>query len=161
MEEALRARGKGQSSRHDQPILDVATEDGHFEALLRPPSGSQTIAYQDVAILAHRFGVSYQAATHRLRSLDLVSRVHHDFLLNQVSHGRDYLKMLELWEDLEGVTLEAESGRELRNQVLGLAIEAYRREGISRGRLLEIAVKLSLSGPQVAALAEAARGIGA
>ncbi len=160
VEEALRARGKGQSSRHEQPILDVATEDGHFDALLRPPSGSQTIAYQDVAILAHRFGVSYQAATHRLRSLDLLTRPQHDFLLDQVTHGRSYLKMLALWEDLEGMTSEEESGRELRNQVLSLAIEAYRREEISRGRLLEIAVKLGLSSPQVAALAEAARGTG-
>lgn len=161
VEEALRARGKGQSSRHDQPILDVATEDGHFEALLRPPPGSQTIAYQDVAILAHRFGVSYQATTYRLRSLGLLTRPQQVSLLDQVTHGRDYLNMLELWEDLEGVTLEGESDRELRNQVLGLAVEAYRREEISRGRLLEIAVKLELSGPQVAALAEAARAGGA
>ncbi|MSQ51890.1 MAG: ImmA/IrrE family metallo-endopeptidase [Betaproteobacteria bacterium] len=47
--------------------------------------------------------------------------------------------------------------RELRTQVTRLAIEAYRREEISRGRLLDLGKQLGIPGPKLVALAEAAR----
>ncbi len=158
VEEALRARGKGQPSRYNQPVFNVATG-GRIDASLRPARGSQTVSYQDVSALAHQFGVSYPAATYRLRSLGLISQPECEALLAQASTGKEFLEMLQLWDDLEGRDVKKTADRELRTQIVGLAIEAYRREEISRGRLLELAVKLELSGPQVAALAEAAKGV--
>lgn len=48
--------------------------------------------------------------------------------------------------------------RELRSEIARLAIEAYRREEISRGRLLELSKTLGIPGETLLELAEAARG---
>ncbi|MFM9971261.1 MAG: helix-turn-helix domain-containing protein, partial [Burkholderiales bacterium] len=71
--EVLSALDKGQPSRTDETVFDAATG-GHFDAQSRQAARSQRITYQDAATLAHRFGVSYQAAVYRLLSLGHVSR---------------------------------------------------------------------------------------
>ena len=48
--------------------------------------------------------------------------------------------------------------RELRSEIAHLAIEAYRREEISRGRVLELSKTLRIAGDTLLNLAEAARG---
>ena len=48
--------------------------------------------------------------------------------------------------------------RELRSEITHLAIEAYRREEISRGRVLELSKMLGMKGDVLLRLAEAARG---
>jgi hypothetical protein len=55
---------------------------------------------------------------------------------------------------------EASSGereQELRGKIAWLAVEAYRREEISQGRLRELAGKLGISANDLIMLAEAAR----
>ena len=64
----LRQLDKGSPSRRSQTLFDVAN-DSMMEAELRTRPGSQSITYQDVASLARRFGVSYEAAVWRLKSL--------------------------------------------------------------------------------------------
>ena len=56
----LRQLDKGSPSRRSQTLFDVAN-DTMMEAELRTRPGSQAITYQDVAALARRFGVSYEA----------------------------------------------------------------------------------------------------
>lgn len=154
--ETLAALDKGQPSRVDESVFDAATG-GHFDAQLRPAPRSQEITYQDAAVLAHRFIVSYQAAVYRLLSLRHVSKDEADELLSQEGVGKDYLRALDMFDDLEGDEDKSLVDRELRSQVARLAIEAYRRDEISRGRLLDLGKTLGITGGKLIALAEAAR----
>ena len=47
--------------------------------------------------------------------------------------------------------------QEFHNQLIWLVVEAFRREKISRGRLLEIARKLEVEGEQLLEMAETIR----
>ena len=64
--EMLTQLDKGRPSRSEQSIFDVAS-DSAFDAAIRPVPRSQNIAFNDVALIAHHLGVSYQAAVHRFR----------------------------------------------------------------------------------------------
>ena len=71
--------------------------------------------------------------------------------------GRTYLEILGMQDDLEGLD-ERKRDRELVSQVVHLALEAYRRDEISRGRLIDLSKRLGISpAKQLVALAEAAR----
>jgi len=153
--EVLRGLDKGLPSRQEQMIFDAAGG-GHIDAEFRSPPRSQRITYKDVALVAHHFGVSYQAALYRLKSLRHISQSETDELLKREEFGRSYLRELDLFADLEESEERKYWNRELRNEIAHLAIEAYRREQISRGRILELAGSLGLSGEKLLELAEAA-----
>ena len=154
--EFLRALDKGLPSRYEQTIFDVATE-GRIDTQTRPVPGSQAITHQDAALLAHHFGVSYQAATYRLRSLNLVSQPECAKLLERESEGKGFLDFLRMLDDLDKPESRERQDRELKSQVVHLAIEAYRREEISRGKLLDLSKKLELPGRKLIELAEAVK----
>lgn len=153
--EMLAALEKGQPSRVEETVFEATG--GHFDAQARSAPRSQRITYQDAAGLAHRFGVSYQAAVYRLVSLRHVTKAESDELLAREAVGKDFLQALDMFDDLEGGESKPLIDRELRRQVAGLAIEAYRREEISRGRLLDLAKLLDVPGAKLVAWAEAAR----
>jgi Zn-dependent peptidase ImmA (M78 family)/transcriptional regulator with XRE-family HTH domain len=152
----LRSLGKGQPSRQAQVVYSVAT-DSNDEAEIRPRTGSQVITFQDVAILARHFGVSYDAMVWRLRNLDQLDMPATTALIDRRDDGRRYLKMLRLPDLLEGNAASDEQEQELRSQLARLAIEAYRREEISQGRLREIGRKVGLRAEELLELAEAAK----
>jgi len=154
--EFLRSLDKGLPSRHEQTIFDVATE-GRIDTQTRPVPGSQNITHQDAALLAHHFGVSYKAATYRLRSLNLVSQQECAKLLERESEGKGFLDFLRMLDDLDKPESRERQDRELKSQVVHLAIEAYRREEISRGKLLDLSKKLELPGRKLIELAEAVK----
>lgn len=158
LEEELRQLGKGQPSRTDQIVFDVATG-GSIQGQLRPPPRSQTIGFQDVSFIAHRFGVSYQAAVYRLKSLRHISQAESAQLLlpECEAAGREYLKALELFDDLEVPVTQRRGSRELRGRVAHLALEAFRQGEISRGRLLDVGKVIGVDGRKLLELAEAAR----
>ena len=105
-------------------------------------------------MLAHRFGVSYQAALYRLKSLRHVSHAESGELLEREEFGRQLLRELSMAGDVEG---SEHRDRELRSEIAHLAIEAYRREEISRGRVLELGKMLGMKADVLLRLAEAAR----
>ena len=154
---SLRNLDKGLPSRQDHAIFDAASG-GHIEAAQRTPARSQRITYKDNAMLAHHFGVSYQAAVYRLKSLRYISASESGELLDQEHFGRKYLKALNMFGDVGKRENQRYSDRELRNEIAHLAIEAYRREEISRGRVLELSKTLRITGDTLLSLAEAARG---
>ena len=86
-----------------------------------------------------------------------MSKAESDELLARETIGRDFLESLNMFDDLEGKDDKSLIERELRSQVARLAIEAYRREEISRGRLLDLAKLLDVPGAKLVAWAEAAR----
>ena len=154
---SLRSLDKGLPSRQEHAIFDAASG-GHIEAAQRSPPRSQRITYKDNAMLAHHFGVSYQAATYRLKSLRYISNRECSNLLDQERFGRQYLKALRIPGDLGKREGQQYRDRELRSKIAHLAIEAYRREEISRGRVLELSKTLQIAGDTLLNLAEAARG---
>ncbi len=152
----LRSLGKGQPSRQAQFVYSVAT-DSNDEAEIRPRTGSQVITFQDVAVLARHFGVSYAAMVWRLRNLDQLDMPATTALLDRRDDGRRYLKMLRLPDLLDGGAASDEQEQELRSQLARLAIEAYRREELSQGRLREIGRKVGLRAVELLELAEATK----
>ena len=154
---ALRGLDKGLRSRQEQTVFDVASG-GHMDAEFRSPARSQRINYKDVTMLAHRFGVSYQAALYRLKSLRHISLAESRELLDQEEFGRQLLRELSMLGDVEETDARQYPDRELRIEIAHLAIEAYRRDEISRGRVLELSRALDMKGDVLLRLAEAARG---
>jgi Zn-dependent peptidase ImmA (M78 family) len=92
------------------------------------------IQLYDVVQLSHYFGVSRLAALFQLLNLKLISQVQFDDLRGQEEKaGKRLSRLLALPspdDDLEK--------REFRHRFLGLAIEAFRRQNISLGKLHEI-----------------------
>ena len=160
---ALQQLQKGQPSRSDQVVLDVATQEP-IEAQIRTTPGSQALGYQDLTMIARWFNVSYEAAVYRLRSLNHISQAESDKLIAQLELATHFRKMIDAGDKYNqktprsGATNKNDpSIQELKSQIAHLAIEAFRREQISRGRLLEIAQLLSYPGASLLELAQAAK----
>lgn len=147
---------KGKPSRSEMAIFDVAT-DGRIDTSIRPSPNSQRITYQDIALIAHHFSVSYQAATYRLRSLNHISQKECTGLIGQMDIGREYLEVLDMFDDIEKPERKELWNRELRNHIVQLAIEAYRREEISRGKLRDLSRILNIPVDKLLSLAEATK----
>lgn len=158
----LKNLDKGAPSRqtlHVYTPLAESSPASAVEAQRRPAPGSQSITYQDAAQLSYHFGVSYKAAVYRLKNLNMVSPTETEPLFASENNAKNFLKLLRLWEVLETDNRandnEAHPDRELVSQVAYLAVEAFRREQISRGKLLEISTKLDIPGNKLVSLAKA------
>lgn len=153
----LNARFKGGPSVVDQTVYDPAAEQHAEEvrAQRRAAPRSQVLTYEDVAALAHHFGVSYQAGLFRLKSMGVVNDAEFGELRDKEHFGKDYLRMLQVLDDLEGRD-EHKPDREIVNQVVHLALEAYRREEVTKGKLRDLSALLGISAKDLLALAEAA-----
>ncbi|HEX9942195.1 MAG TPA: XRE family transcriptional regulator [Thermoanaerobaculia bacterium] len=130
--------GKGKPSRSYAEVFDEA---GSLDVEGRTEPGSQAVQLYDVVQLAHYFGVSRPSALFRLRNLRLVSEAELEHLraLDDVGKGKKMAELLGLPEPDH-----TEIRNEFRHRFLGLALEAYRREEISRGKLKELAAMVDL-----------------
>lgn len=153
----MNSRFKAGLSLIEQTVYDPAAEQNAEEvrASRRAAPRSQVLTYEDVAALAHHFGVSYQAALFRLRSLSIVNDVEFGELRDKEHFGKQYLELLQVLVDLEGYD-ERKPDREIVSQVVHLALEAYRREEISKGKLRDLSTLLNFSAKDLVMLAEAA-----
>jgi|GEM_PF-2947674 hypothetical protein len=133
---------KGFSSRISFSIYDVSTQ-GIIETEERQLSKNQKISPQDLALIAYRFAVSYQAVVYRLHSLRYLSQKAREELLEEEHKGKKYLRLLDL-EDLEQPNKQSLFQRELKTYISRLVIEAYRQQKISRGRVIELCKLLNL-----------------
>jgi Zn-dependent peptidase ImmA (M78 family)/DNA-binding XRE family transcriptional regulator len=143
--EVLRSLNKGKASRHDQIVFDVSAN-SKVNVESRAIPYSQSITFQDIAIIAHHFGVSYQAAVYRLRSLNVISQKECDQLIAKYQDGKHYLSSLNMFSDLEKKESRELWDRVLRTELSYLAIEAFRREEISRGRIIELGDAIGIGG---------------
>ncbi len=141
----LSGLGKRRRSRSEEAALDAVTQEG-IRGTVRTP-GSRGVAFTDVALLARHFGVSYEAATWRLKSVRLtVARRTHQ-LLGQKDAANRYLRAVRASTGAEaprGDLATKHRDPELEVQVLHLALEASRRDVISSGRLREIGRMLEI-----------------
>jgi len=135
----IHALGKGHSSRMEAEVFD---EDEPVRARARAAPGSQDIQLYDVVQMAHHFGVSRTAACYRLKSVRLLTSAKLDALLEQerTGRGRDLSMLLGLPEPKHQARRN-----EFRHRFLGLALEAFRREEISRAKLVEVAAMVDVS----------------
>lgn len=153
----LRNLGKGRGSRHEEAAVDAVTEAG-IRGTLRSPARLQNVTYADAALLARHFGASYPAAVWRLRGLNLVSAEHTQTLLGQTEDANRYLRTVSAFSDLDDAEdkapVEADRDHELQGQVLSLALEAWWRGEISRGKLLEVGRLLGIEDDTILELAD-------
>jgi hypothetical protein len=155
IEDQLRQLDKGRPSRQAQVLYDPA---GHAsnETEIRPRAGSQTITWQDIWSIARHFGVGYESTVWRLRNLGYLGPTETNALLVQKDKRLRFEDILKMPPD-DAVPPPDNGEQELRNQIVRLAIEAYRREEISRGRLRELAVALDIRAVDMVELAESVR----
>jgi Zn-dependent peptidase ImmA (M78 family)/transcriptional regulator with XRE-family HTH domain len=132
---------KGRSTRQQQLVYDVASN-GNFDVESREAPNSQTVTYQDVAMLSNSYGVSYEAAVYHLNSLRHLDRKDTQILRGKSSLAKRYLDLFGLRPN--DAPDPDRDGPELPRQILYLAMEAFRREEISRGRLLDIGLALKI-----------------
>lgn len=139
--------GKGSASRSQVSIFDEADA---VQAEQRSAPGSQDIQLYDVTLLAHHFGVSRIAALYRLKNLRLIDDPEFQRLKAEEESGAgqtvaNFLSALE--------TTSGQSARDdFRRRFLGLALEAYRREDISRSKLTELAAMVGMQSTEVRAV---------
>ena len=138
MRDALTGLGKGQASRERWAIFD---EEDTVPAEGRAEPGSQTVQLYDAVLLADHFRVSRIAMLYRLHNLQLLSQPALEALLDEEEAGRGQ----QLEQSLGLRPREAKNAGSLgrrrtsQSRFLGLALEAYRRAKISRGKLKELA----------------------
>jgi hypothetical protein len=68
--------------------------------------------------------------------------------------GREFMQVLQLFDPDDKVTVEQPR---LESQIGRLVVEAFRREIISGGRLLDICEKLGINGQKLLVLAKVAQ----
>lgn len=152
----LRNRRKAIRSREEQIVYDPLTKDAkdRIEAKSRNLASYTKVTYQDAATLSVLYGTSYQAACYRLKSLNFISRQELDDLLEKEAYAQSAFELLDLADNAAGDKREDEDV--LRLQVLELAVEAFRREAISQGRLRDISSVLGIPAARLLQLAEVA-----
>ena len=128
------------------------------EAKQRLKASDSKVTYQDVASLMCYFRTSYQATCYRLKSLDLVNKDELTELLEREDVAKTAFRVLELFDGAgdEGKNDSQFDQDVLRLQVLSLAVEAYRREEVSAGRLRDLSSVLGIKASDLLKLAEAA-----
>lgn len=135
--------GKGGPSRQRADVFD---ESGAVEASTRAAPRSQDTQMYDIAELAEHFGVSRLAALYRLRNLRFLTDVEFETLkqLEDAGHGRAIASLLHLPQADEEAARD-----EYRHRFLSLALEAFRRDEISRSKLSELASMIDLGPNEV------------
>jgi Zn-dependent peptidase ImmA (M78 family)/transcriptional regulator with XRE-family HTH domain len=130
--------GKGRGSRQRWDVYDESDEGEVIPAEGRSEPGSQQIQLYDVILLAHRYRVSRTMALYRLKNVGLLSPSELDSLLVQEKeHGGKLERSLGLPAGEEPA--QRGEGEDFRTRFLALALEAYRRGKISRGKLRSLA----------------------
>jgi Zn-dependent peptidase ImmA (M78 family)/transcriptional regulator with XRE-family HTH domain len=124
--------GRGPASRERVEIFDGEEA---LSAEVRPEPGSRSVGLYETVLLAHHFQVSRTAAIYRLSNLRMLSPAERDEILARENAGQG--KQIEDLLDLpQPDHTTAREGFRLR--FLGLAMEACRREKITRAKLFEL-----------------------
>lgn len=125
--------GKGATSRIHAEIFDEA---GVVPVDSRTEPGTQEIQLYDVVQLAHFFGVSVLSALYRLLNLKVITEPEFSRMKEPDQAGTS-LRLAELLALPPAEKVDHAS--EFSRRFLGLALEALRRELISRSKFVELA----------------------
>ncbi len=140
--------GKGKASRAFAEVFDEA---GSLNVEGRTEPGTQALQLYDVVQLAHHFGVSRLSSLFRLRNLRLVTAAEFDHLkaLDDQGKGKQLAELLGLPEPDH-----TEMRSEFKHRFLGLALEAFRRDEVSHGKLRELVAMVGLAADDLDQLIE-------
>jgi len=140
--------GKGKPSRAFAEVFDEA---GSLNVEGRSEPGTQTLQLYDVVQLAHHFGVSRLSALFRFRNLRLVTEAEFEHLkaLDEQGKGKQLAELLGLPEPDH-----TEMRSEFKHRFLGLALEAFRRDELSRGKLRELVAMVGFAADDLDQLLE-------
>lgn len=167
-EEGVRAfldgRSKGGGAVAEHLLPEPTNGEDASRVRRRAPTGSQRVTFEDAARLAQRYGVAYKTAVYRLRNTYAIGDRELESLLAQDTVARRYENMLAPSGSADEATRQAADkatgqaavDRALVPEVTHLAIEAYRRELISTGKLRDLGRMLGVSAGDLVAFAEAA-----
>ncbi len=136
----LKALGKGEGTRQNLEIYD---EWEGVPAQRRMPTGSQEVRVYDVVGLSHHFGTSYEAALYHLLNLGIIRRDSFDVLWESKGAQGAIRRAFRIPES------DGAFHFDLAEQLLSLGFEAYRRDEISRGKLIELAEKAGVDREEV------------
>lgn len=145
---------KGKPSRRSHSTYDVAS-DASQEVEVRTTPKSQELSFREVAALAHHFGVSYEVACYSLRDLGHINKEQRDALVANKVVGGAFVNFLQMGgssdspEAPDGRKASDDNTKELVSQIIPMALDAYDRAIISRGKLRELVVTLGLSEEEV------------
>ena len=131
--EAVEEMGKGRPSRLSATIFDESDEPEVLIAESRSEPGSQDIQLYDVVQLAERFDVSPLAMIYRLRNLKLVSEPELERL-----RSADDLQRMHLLQMLLEMRDPPKATEPPNPRFVGLALEVFRRDKITRAKLIEL-----------------------
>lgn len=139
--------GKGRPTRQQ---LDIFDDDQPVQAETRADPSTQAIQIYDLVQLAHHFGVSRLTALYRLKNLRILKTADFEQLrAADEQHGDRVAKALRI------ATPDHEAARSVfRHRFLGLALEAFRRDAITRRKFEELAAMLMVPQTEVASLLE-------
>ena len=135
--------GKGSASRLHADVFD---ESGVVPIDSRTAGGSQDLQIYDVVKLAHHFAVSVLSALYRVMNLRLITDKQFEEMKQLDNDGMS--KQLADLLGLVEVSDEENIGAFYRRYLV-LALEAFRREKISRRKLIEIASRLGISSKEI------------
>jgi Zn-dependent peptidase ImmA (M78 family)/DNA-binding XRE family transcriptional regulator len=140
--------GKGKPSRAFAEVYDEA---GSLNVEGRSEPGTQTLQLYDVVQLAHHFGASRLSALFRLRNLRLLTEAEFEHLkaLDEQGKGKQLAALLGLPEPDH-----TEMRGEFKHRFLGLALEAFRRDELSRGKLRELVAMVGFAADDLDQLLE-------
>jgi|SRR6266851_589583 len=141
--EFLSSAGKSRDLPLFQEVYDE--EGGAVKAQRREASGPIAVQFYDVVHMAFYFGVSYESALWRLKTLKLLSEEERSKLASQSESAKEFRKLLrnQTGRPQRPATREGK----FQHKLLMLALEAFRLGEISRSKLREIA-KLGDISPQ-------------
>ena len=135
--------GKGSASRLHADVFD---ESGVVPIDSRTAGGSQDLQIYDIVKLAHHFAVSVLSAFYRVMNLRLITDKQFEEMKQLDNDG-----MSKQLADLLGLVevSDEENISAFYRRYLVLALEAFRREKISRRKLIEIASRLGISSKEI------------
>ena len=134
----IHAYAKGRPSRDR---IDVYDEAGVVHAEGRSAPGTQAVQMYDVVLMAQHFGVSCSAAIHRLHNLRLINAPGLSTLQEQERRGVGV--HLSALIGVPGFDREPARDKR-RGRLVTLAMEAFRRDQITRAKLRELAALVEI-----------------
>ena len=143
--EFLSSAGKNR----DLPLLqEIYDEEGDaVKAQRREAAAPVAVQFYDAVHLAFYFGVSYESALWRLKTLKLISEEERANLAGQSESAKEFRKLLWTRHGRQR-RMERREGK-FQHKLLMLALEAFRLGEISRAKLKEIAKLSEISSDQL------------
>jgi Zn-dependent peptidase ImmA (M78 family)/transcriptional regulator with XRE-family HTH domain len=137
--------GKNLDSPQIQEVYDE--EGGAIHAQRRREASLSAVQFYDVVHLAAYFGVSYESALWRLKSLKLISEEARAQLAAQSEIAREFRRSFLDERPPSFPRLKKEG--QFQHKLFMLALEAYRLGEISKSKLKEIAIEVEVKPEQL------------